>query len=641
MSHWLVTLLAATGFAGALLFGRQAVFGDEGAASSPARVAPPGLIRGVMTDDIKTLKELGANSCLLWGLPAKPEAWDNFARAGQFVFLNDLGGPKKEFFEYEGKKRVKMLMPFCYGGKWGQWWSEHIATAAPKNLPAICNLTTDECAWNNADIAYVFGIRQPTGAKFYCDCEDCRKGAGELPEITASRFLADSPAARKYINYRYKALADAIKAAQDQARKADPAFLSYYVLNLREVYALERYQYGVALDMLPQADVLLATAFQTSVDRRGDDTRFLHAITAKYLLAARPRIGAVPALAATVYDYKEKFDWTEAYCWRKDVEDMLPKPILDSIAKDMTPYKLRDDEVILPALSCLAHGAKGVMFFGDERKEALKKLFSLMAVLEKPLAGATVPPDVVVLVSRQSEDEWMLSHAPKATSREDLSDAITTLGCWAQPANRVAWEYNKAAPHSEGFRASQALMKGLMQLGIPFRVYFVEDLQASDLADAKVVMLPFVTHIADAKAVILKKASAKAKVFAFVHAGEFDERGAKRDKPALQEQGMLVLKPGPEQAMKDAGGRQDLLKIIGYEPEFRLSIDGEAVEHTWLRLAGGETASFIINWGQAPAKVKAEIGKATVWDTAGNSLRADSVTSIDVPGRDARIIIQD
>jgi hypothetical protein len=601
-----------------------------------AELNPPGLIRGVMTDDVKVLQEVGANSCLLWGPPGKPEAWDRLTQAGQFIFLCGLGEPKKEFFDFEGKKRVQMRVPFCYSNDWGKWWVEQVAGAAAKHYPAICLTTTDECAWNNGHIAYLFGVRQPVGTKFYCDCDKCREAVGTLPEITASRFLSPSPLggegrvrddARRYIRYRYQAVADTLKAALEQARKNDPAFLSFFCLNLREVMAQERYPYGIALDMLPQTDVLLATSFQTSVDRRGEETRFIPAMTVKHLLAGRPRLGAVPCLAATVYDYRQKFDWTEAYYWRKEVEDLLPTPALASIAKDLEPYTLRDDEVILPAISCIAHGARGVMFFGDEKREALKKLFTRMADLEKRLAGATVPGEVVVLCSRQSEDEWMLSHAPKAGSRADLSDAMMQDGCWAQPSDRIAWEYNKDAPHSQGFRSTSATMEALIRLGIPFRLHFVENLTPADLAQAKVVVVPFCTHIADASAAILKDFAARGKVIAFAHRGEFDETGKRRGKPAI-DAGAVFFDGEASEALKDPAGRKKLAEAMGDLFDVHPTCDSESVERTWLKLPDGRVAVFLINWNEKEATVKLGLPGG------------DPVVTVDVPGRGTAVVFQ-
>ena len=614
------------------------------AITAAAEVKPPALIRGVMTDDVKTLQEVGANSCLLWGPPGKAEAWDKLTQAGLFPFLGSLGGDNKELFDYEGKKRVRMRVPYCYSAEWGHWWVGNVAASADKHYPAICCVTPDECAWNNGVIPYFFGIRQEVGARFYCDCAQCRKSAGELPPLTASRFLADSDAARRYILYRYQAVADAFRASMDKVRQKDPSYLSYFTLNLHEVMALERYPTGIALDRLPSTDILLATCFQTSVDRRGDESRFVQPMVVKHLLAGRPRLGAVPCLAATVYNYREKFDWTEAYYWRKDVEDLLPKAVLDPIAKDLQPYTLRDDEVILPALSCIANGAKGVMFFGDDQKAALKKTFTLMTALEKSLAGAAVPGEVVVLCSRQSEDEWMLTHAPSVGSRDDLTDAMVQAGCWAQPADRIAWEFNRNAPHALGFRSTQAAMQALMRLGIPFRLHFVENLQASDLALAKVVVVPFCTHIPDAAAAAMRAFPAKGKLIVFAHRGEFDPSGKRREKPALAaDAGVAFFEAEAADALRDAAGRQKLADAIGDVFAVRLASDSDSVERTWLRLADGGIASFAINWGDKGAAVRIRLpgaGKATLIDTSGKSSEPAVNETIVVPGRDARILVR-
>ncbi len=610
-----------------------------------ARIAPPGLIRGVMTDDLKTLAYVGANSCLLWGAPPKPDAWDQLARAKQFVLLNSLGPVKQEFFEYEGKKPVRMTTPYCWSNEFGAWWIEHVARGAAKKFPAVVCVTPDEVAWNNGIVPYLFNVPQPVGTKFYCDCRRCAAGAGGLPEITASRFLDDSEASRRFVRYRYRAFAAAMKASLDAAKKADPSFLSYYCLNLKDVMSLERYPSGIALDMLPETDILMATGFQTSCDRRGDETRFTPALTTKRLLAARPRIGALPCLAATVYDYREKFDWTEAYYWRKEIEDLLPTPVLDAIRKDLAPYRLADEEIILPALSAVAHGAKGVMFFGDEQRDALKRLFTLMEKLEKPLAGAIVPGEVVVLCSRTSEDEWMLKHAPKAGSRADLTDAMVQSGCWAQPAGRIAWEFSRNGGHSQGLRSTQAVMQALVRLGIPFRMHFAENLRPEDVNRAKVVVVPFCTHISNRSAAVLSEPPLERKAIVFAHHGQMDEDGNPRPKPAFEgiPARFVSFDGEASDVLRDAEGRKKLADAIGGVFDVQAQCGSEDVERAWLKLTDGGVALFLINWGDKARTVQVQLpgtAKATRLDISGTSTEVGVKFDVEVAPRDAQIVIQ-
>ena len=601
--------------------------------------AVPELVRGLMTTDLKMLKEAGANACLAWGAPGA----DEFAAlrgAGQFVFVNSLGTPPKEMFEWEGKKRTGMKVPFCYGPEsaWGQWWAGHVGTAAAKKWPGILGIVPDEMAWNSGHISYTFGIPQAVGTKVYCDCEVCAQGAGGKAPVTASRFLTDSPEARRFIEYRYQAVADVLKKAQENGKANDPNFLCYYTLNLREVGAMERYPSGVALDVLPQADVLLATIFQTSVDRRGEHSRFMQAMAVKQLLAARPRIGVVLALAATVYDYGAKQDWTQSYYWRKEVEDLLPGNVVASIRQDMRSYTMRDDEVILPAVSAIAHGAKGVMFFVEEKAAAMKEVFAMMTALEKPLAGASVPGEVVVVVSRVSEDRWMLSHAPEVGSRDDFSDAMMQDGCWAQPSDRIAWEFNKDKPHSQGFRSTAAAMEALIRLGIPFRAVFAEGLRADDLKEAKAVVVPFCTHLSQESARLLQASSAKLVVYA--HRGEMDEKGNPRAMDALAS-GMFVKEEASE-ALASVEGRTKLAEMIGDAISAPVSGGGEDVERTWLKLPGGGVALFCINWGEKPATLqwKRVRADADVLDAGGKRVTPPVGTGMmNVPARDVRVVI--
>jgi hypothetical protein len=609
------------------------------------RVVASGLIRGVMTSDLKTLTYVGANSCLLWGAPTEPDGWEQLGRAKQFVLLNSLGPVKQGFFDLEAGKPVRMTTPYCWSNEFGAWWIEHMAQGAAKKYPAVVCVTPDEVAWNNGIVPYLFNVPQPVGTKFYCDCQRCAAGAGGLPAITASRFLDDTEASRRFIRYRYRAFADAMKTSLDAARKADPSFLSYYCLNLKEVMSLERYPSGIALDMLPETDILMATGFQTSCDRRGEETRFIPALTTKHLLAARPRIGALPCLAATVYDYRRKFDWTEAYYWREEIEELLPAPVLDAIRQDLAPYKLTDDEIILPALSAIAHGAKGVMFFGDEQRDALKRLFLLMERLQEPLTGATVPNEVVVLCSRTSEDDWMLEHAPKAGSRADLTDAMVQSGCWAQPAGRIAWEFSKNGDHSQGLRSTQAVMQALVRLGIPFRMHFAENLRPEDVNRAKVVVVPFCTHISSRSAAVLSEPPLERKVIVFAHSGQMDEDGNRRAKPAIDGMPARFVSFDGEASdvLRDAAGRKKLADAVGGVFDVQAQCASEDVERVWLRLADGGVAVFLINWSDKVRTVQVRLpgtAKATRLGTSGTSSEINVSSTTEVAPRDAQVIIQ-
>ncbi len=599
----------------------------------------PGFVQCVMSSDVKLLKDTGANSCLLWGVP-REEKWDEISRAGVFVFLNGLERPPREFFEYEGKKRVRMKIPYCYSGEWGKWWVGHVERGAVKDYPAAVNVVPDEFAWTNGHVPYSFNVRLPVGTPFYCGCPDCKGGAGGLPEITASRFLRDSPEARRYVQYRYETVARVLRESHERARRANPSFLSYYTLNLREVQALERYPYGVALDMLPPADMMIATSFQTTVDRRGKDTRFDHAETVKRLLAARPRLGAMCVLAATVYDYKKAHSWTEAYHWREEVEKLLPAKLVSAMRKELELYKLREDEIILPALSCVAHGSKGVMFFGGEGKAALKKLFSFLAKIEKDLARTKVPGKIVLLCSRTSEDAWMLSHAPKVGPRADYSDAMMQVGCWAQPSNRIAWAFNKSARHALGFRSTKAAFQALVKLGVPFRMHFVENLRSADLADSEVAVVPFCTQISEKKARILREFAAKKRLIVFAHRGERSEKA--RAEKVFEGRTVTFFKGEACDVLADERGRKRLLKAIRWPFELKVRGGSEDVERAWLGLPRGCKMLFLINWGAAPEKLKIDFarrGKVTLLDLSGAEKEGASRLSVELPARDARVLV--
>ena len=602
----------------------------------------PGVIRCVTTDNTILLKEIGANSCLVWGIPNEAK-WRELTSQGIFVFLNGLERPPKEFFEWEGKKRVGMKIPYCYSGEWGKWWVEHVERGAQQKFPAIVNVVPDEFAWCNGHVPYTFNLRLPVGSVFYCSCAECRKRCGTLPELTASRFLKDTPEARRYLQYRYETTVAVIRESLDRARRADPSFLSYYTMNLREVNALERYPYGIALDTLPSPDLMIATAFQTSVDRRGDETRFYHAETVKYLLAARPKEGALAVLAATLYDYTKNYEWTEAYRWRDEVEALLPEPVVKTVRKEMAPYELDKASVILPAVSCIAHGARGVAFFGDEKKEALRELFTFLGRIEPELFGSRVPGKVVVICSRVSEDAWMLRHAPETDSRGDFSDAMMLSGCWAQPANRLAWEFNKSQLHSLGFRSTKAVVHSLMRSGIPFRLHFLENLRTSDLDEADVVVMPFCTHVSEEKARILREYAGRGKLIAFGHRGEYDENGTRLQEPVLNGRRAVFFREEACEMLSSPRAARRLADAVGRPFDVRVRGGGPELEAAWLELKDGGRALFLINWGAEREKISFDFtraGSVTAHDVSGGQeTLATGRGALEIPARTAKAVI--
>jgi hypothetical protein len=590
------------------------------------------LIRGLMTDDLAVLQETGANSCLLWSAPKSADKLK--ALGDRLIFINSLGVPPKEFFKMEGKVRTGLNTPFCYAGDWGEWWRKHVVDAAQNHLPVVCNTTTDECAWNNGHIPYLFGVPLPQGHPFYCTCSACEKSFGEPPPATASRFLPNNDASRRFIEWRYRTVSERLKGTLDAARTAAPDFSSYFVLNLRELFALERYPYGVALDQLPQADYLVATCFQNSVDRRGNWTRLMQPLTAKYLQAARPRQGAVPAIAAMAYNFSEVHEWTKAYHWRDQVERLLPEETLAAIRRDLPPVPLKNHEIVLTGLSCIAHGARGVMMFGDENRAAIKELFAMLARLDAPLAGAEVPPEVIVLCSRQSEDEWMLTHAPVISSNDDLTDSMLQVGCWAQPANRIAWEFNKNRTHSNGFRSTLAATTALMMQGIPFRVHFAENLRTEDVRGAKVVVIPFCTHISDDTLKILRGIP-DARLVAFGHKGELNEKGQHRFKAAFDTlESVKFYKKEAAEELWSERGRKNFAESIRKFLELKVTCDDENLERSWLRSKSGGVL-FLLNWSANATAVEYEIPNArtaAILDGQGGNVGAVPKGHIIVPG---------
>jgi hypothetical protein len=174
---------------------------------------------------------------------------------------------------------------------------------------------------------------------------------------------------------------------------------------------------------------------------------------------------------------------------------------------------------------------------------------------------------------------------------------------------------------------NNAVKEALIRLGVPFRMHFVENLRASDLAQAKVVVVPFCTHVAEPSAAILKDFAAKGRVIAFAHRGEFDETGKRRGKPAI-DAGAVFFDGEASEVLKDPAGRKKLAEAIGDPFDVHPTCDSESGERTWLKLPDGRVAVFLLTWDEKEATVKLGLPGG------------DPVVTVDVPGRGTAVVFQ-
>ena len=96
--------------------------------------------------------------------------------------------------------------------------------------------------------------------------------------------------------------------------------------------------------------------------------------------------------------------------------------------------------------------------------------------------------------------------------------------------------------------------------------------------------------------------------------------------------------------LQDRAGRRKLAEAIGAPGAVTAtSPAGEDMERAWLALADGGVAVFCINWGDRPARVEVRLPRggagASVLDVSGRSAPLGRDDPIEVPGRDARIVL--
>jgi len=188
-------------------------------------------------------------------------------------------------------------------------------------------------------------------------------------------------------------------------------------------------------------------------------------------------------------------------------------------------------------------------------------------------------------------------------------------------------------------------MQALVRLGIPFRMHFAENLRSEDISQAKMVVVPFCTHISNRSAAVLSETPLERKAIVFAHRGQMDEDGNRRAKPAFEgiPARFVSFDGEASDVLRDAAGRKKLADAINGVFDVRAQCGSEDVERAWLKLADGGVALFLINWGDKARTVQVQLpgtAKATRLDTSGTSTEVGVKFDVEVAPRDARIVIQ-
>jgi hypothetical protein len=581
------------------------------------------LILGGTSGGDKEAKELHWNTKFCWGYPdtsaEAAQQWGQKTTAElrevgvKYLFAYAFGpGRAADYSEYTecGQKYKALATGYSWLGPLGNRWLELVAERASWNLPLAYNFVPDEIYYNNAHVPYAFGVPVHPKTPWYPQTpgeQNAFKEATGLafPSVTASRFLGgDTKLHRTFILFRYRILASTIKSWYVHARTKNPGMKSWAIFNLTDVYGLERYPGGIALDFFGEdagLDYAMATAFQCSYDWRGPDTHYFPSETVKHLRAGFPKAKVICFPSAKV--------------WLPDTA--LLGPVLP---KESFP-EFRPIDMIGVAVSGIGHGADGFIPYAAGQKdnwEAQERAFRTLRDISPWVEGSRVPGNIVVLHSRAGEDWYALANEPETPDPiEDGSMAMRERCTHIQMNNYLSYHLQRYREGSRGYRTHKSLIQFLFKNAMPFRLHYLDTLRAEHLAEARLVALPFAHAISKEASDIVHRAVADGKNLLLCGMlGERDLEGEKYPAPLLAdlvgEPGVLVLDRDDALNLSErsisAKVRRAVLKLLGNDAPLVLRPAPKAEVEAALREKGpAEKIVFLVNWSSTQARMKVGI----------------------------------
>jgi hypothetical protein len=429
-----------------------------------------------------------------------------------------------------------------------------------------------------------------------------------FPKLTPSRLLKkDTIQNREYILFRYRTSAKAFAAWLKQIKGSLPESKVYITMNLPEVYALERYPSGIALDMAFEygfsPDYVSATAFQNSYDWRGPNTHYYPVEVLMHLRAAFPK--------------SKIFIFTSQKVWQKDTSHHGDFVKYEEFPPAMEPHEVYGLNGML-----VGHGACGTIPFAGGQFERTKEIhqtalswcYDFLRRISPWIKDAKPYAKTALLYSRAGEDFWSLANEnPKLNEIADGSLSIRNMQC-IQDASYVAYYKNISQDKSRGFRAHKNVMHYFFKNGIQFDIVFIDSLKEGDLEKYDSAIMPFPYSISQKSGALVKGFVKNGKQLVICEMlGERDEKGTPYKVPLLAE---LIKEPNvfyvndsfninPENAISAPVIRK---LITGKNTPLVLSQkDKSEVEAALLRKSPSDTTLFLMNWSNTPANGTVEM----------------------------------
>lgn len=354
----------------------------------------------------------------------------------------------------------------------------------------------------------------------------------------------------KWQQFKYEQLADLTKRIASTVKKTRPGIESSVLL---QPSAEVRPNYGVAYDLLGYEggiDVLTSDPYWSGNSYLG---RMLFPIEAQRLLGASPSRRAEVTLQSTPHFTPEGY----------------VRPIM----------------VFGPALSALMQGVTGINFYRQDllfRRSkndpgpSIESTFKLVANLERnQILPRKLRKSVAVLVSRSSEDWWLLKH------RDDSQLA------------------------ARGVLQTNGILEVLLRHGIAIDLLYLDQPAALERLNAyEQVIVPFPDSVSDASVrLVLHAAKAGIPVTTYSRKGENNEFGVPRAVPSLVGSGIRNIDLDLESESYASLSRLVISNLRSATDLRFIASTEQDVECAMVR-DDNPVAVACMNWGEAEAEVE-------------------------------------
>lgn len=399
---------------------------------------------------------------------------------------------------------------YCVNGPWGKRWTEALVKAACYPFAGL-SMVPDEYNWNNAHLHEQFDKHaDPKVREFYsrlrayCDCPACQakfasQYGGKWPESLPGILTSADLSYRRWLRFRYDSTTEWLGRSCQAVKKANPAIRTDSLICVTPLCSDFWYGPGIAWDRAGyEAGLEYATTdpYIQLHNYLGDSTHWYVTETTEHLAAASPKRRAGVVL--------------EASRLRKEHRESDPVEIYGS------------------ALSAVWHGADELAWWHhghvmdiyhttgrpEVSQAAVRGAYGLLERIDGWLDGITPEPGVALLFSRASCDLWRLY-----ASAADVKPPFDTRGI-------------KDPRHAS--LVQKELLYLLLRTGVPTTVYYLDSVRKEELANHRVILVPFPLAVSAAKAKLLEElARAGKRIVIFETDGPIDEEGTRHARPVL------------------------------------------------------------------------------------------------------------